>query len=264
MVAYGGWRSAFYVTACGPALGTGLMFWVLRSTPPSISSSPDASTHDGLWHALLTNKDAMLMIWGYAFHSWELLGMRAWFPTFLTTSVALVTTSGPQAVSIGASVGAMLSWASMVGNIGGGALSDRWGRTTVIVLMSTFSLTCSFTIGWLVTLPLWLIILVGACYSIAAIGDSPVYSAALTELVPLRFLAAVYALRSVLGFGAGVLSPLAFGFVLDWARNALGAAAPQAWGLAFASLGLGGIFGPLGMLWLRKRPHSAPMPEEFR
>jgi hypothetical protein len=33
----------------------------------------------------------------------------------------------------------------------------------VIVLMSTFSLTCSFTIGWLVTLPLWLVVLVGGC-----------------------------------------------------------------------------------------------------
>jgi hypothetical protein len=47
--------------------------------------------------------------------------------------------------------------------------------------MSTLSLTCSFTIGWLVTLPLWLVALVGGCYSVAAIGDSPVYSAALTE-----------------------------------------------------------------------------------
>jgi predicted MFS family arabinose efflux permease len=62
MVAYGGWRSAFYVTACGPALGTVLMFWVLRSTPPSISPSPEPSSDDGLWHALLTNKEAMLMI----------------------------------------------------------------------------------------------------------------------------------------------------------------------------------------------------------
>jgi MFS family permease len=127
--------------------------------------------------------------------------------------------------------------------------------------MSTLSLTCSFTIGWLVTLPLWLVALVGGCYSVAAIGDSPVYSAALTELVPPRFLGTAYALRSVLGFGAGVLSPLAFGFVLDWARDALGAAAPQAWGLAFASLGLGGLCGPLGMLWLRRLPGSTKMAE---
>jgi hypothetical protein len=117
----------------------------------------------------------------------------------------------------------------------------------VIHLMGTLSLACSYSIGWMVTLPLWLIALVGGCYSIAAIGDSPVDSAALTELAPARFLGAAYALRSVLEFGAGVLSPLACGYILDRARNALGVSAPLAWGLAFASLGVGGILGPLGM-----------------
>jgi hypothetical protein len=70
---------------------------------------------------------AILMIWGYAFHSWELLGMRSWFPTFLTASVALGTASGPQGVSVGVSVGAMLSLAGMVGNIGGGPCQTGGG-----------------------------------------------------------------------------------------------------------------------------------------
>jgi hypothetical protein len=60
----------------------------------------------------------MLMMWGYAFHSGELLGLRSRLPSFLTAAVALGSAADPQAVSV------MLSLASMLGNIGGGALSD--------------------------------------------------------------------------------------------------------------------------------------------
>jgi hypothetical protein len=43
-----------------------------------------------------------------------------------------------------------------------------------------------------------------------------------------------------------------------WTRDfgyntySLDAGAPLAWGLAFASLGLGGMLGPLGVLWLHR------------
>jgi MFS family permease len=257
MMASRGWRSAFYVTACGPALGTLLVFWVLRHTPNVIPPRPQGTGN--FWHAVLTNKGAMLMILGYTFHSWELLGMRSWLPTFLTASVAIKTGDGVRAASIGASFGAILSAASMVGNIGGGTLSDRWGRTAVIILMGSLGLVCSFSIGWLIATPFWLVVLVGLLYSITTIGDSPVYSTALTELVPPRFLGAAYSLRSVLGFGTGVISPVVFGLVLDWVRGSPGTTNALAWGLAFASLGVGGLLGPLGVLWLRKLPESTKM-----
>lgn len=199
------------------------------------------------------------MILGYTFHSWELLGMRAWLPTFLTAAVAMGTGNGTHAASLGASVGALLSAASMVGNIAGGSLSDRCGRTAVILLMSALSLACSFSMGWLIALPFWLVVLAGLVYSITTIGDSPVYSTALTELVPPRFIDAAYSLRSVLGFGTGVISPLLFGLVLDALRDGSQATHPLAWGLAFTSLGVGGLLGPLGILWLRRLPESAQM-----
>jgi MFS family permease len=259
MMAHSGWRSAFYVTACGPALGALLVFRVLRNTPNIIPPRPQDTSTDNLWQAVLTNKGAMLLILGYTFHSWELLGMRSWIPTFLTACVALGTGDATRAASIGASFGALLLGASMVGNISGGSLSDRWGRTAVIVLMGSLSLVCSFSIGWLIAMPFWLVVLVGLFYSITSIGDSPVFSTALTELVPSGFLGAAYSLRSVLGFGAGAISPAVFGLVLDWFGSGGGEASPLAWGLAFASLGIGGLLGPLGVLWLRRMPESTKM-----
>jgi len=50
------------------------------------------------------------------------------------------------------------------------------------------------------------------------------------------------ALHSMLGFGAGFVAPLAFGAVLDASG---GNASPTAWMLAYASLGLFGVFAPL-------------------
>jgi MFS family permease len=259
MMTHHGWRSAFYVTACGPTLGTVLLFLVLRHTPNVVPPRPQGAAEDNLWRAVLTDRGAVLIILGYTFHSWELLGMRAWIPTFLTASVALSTGDATRAAGLGASFGAILSVASMAGNITGGTLSDRWGRTAVIILMGAFSLACSFSIGWLVALPFWLVVLVGLLYSITSIGDSPVYSTALTELVPSRFLGTAYASRSVLGFGTGVISPLVFGLVLDWVKGSTGPTGALAWGLAFSSLGLGGLLGPLSTLWLRRLPESARM-----
>jgi hypothetical protein len=54
-----------------------------------------------------------------------------------------------------------------------------------------------------------------------------------------RIRGATMAVHSTLGFGAGFVAPLVFGAVLDLAGGNL---SPLAWGLAFTSLGAGGIF----------------------
>ena len=63
-------------------------------------------------------------------------------------------------------------------------------------------------------------------------------STAFTEAVRPAYLGSGLALRSLLGFGAGAIAPLAFGAVLD-ATNPAGVT-PPTWGWAFVTLGLGG------------------------
>jgi MFS family permease len=60
------------------------------------------------------------------------------------------------------------------------------------------------------------------------------------------------ALRSILGFGAGAISPLAFGWVLDLTNQ--GDSDPRNWGWAFAMLGAGGTLAALFAIML---PHDA-------
>ena len=89
---------------------------------------------------------------------------------------------------------------------------------------------------------------IGLIYAFAALGDSPVLSAALTEAMDPSYLGAAFGLRSLLGFGAGAVSPLVFGAILDW-TNPLVQGAYSTWGWAFGVLGLGGV----GATWAASR-----------
>lgn len=259
-----GWHGAFIVTACGPLLGALLAFWTLRVTPNVVH--PRTAEHvDGFaLISVLRNKPAMLLIWAYVFHSWELLGMWAWLPAYLAVSVTHGAAMTAQAAGIGAMLTALTYITSTGGSIFGGSLSDRWGRTTMILLASCLSLACSFAFGWLLALPLWFLVLIAAVYNFAAIADSSVYSTAITELVPPQYLGAAFSLRSVLGFGAGVISPWTFGLVIDWARGAPLRSESLAWGLAWTSLGIGAVLGPLMTLKLRARPEARRMANGVR
>jgi MFS family permease len=118
-----------------------------------------------------------------------------------------------------------------------GVFADRFGRTPVILVMAAVSAGCSLVFGWLIGASLALVVGVGLLYGFAALGDSPIYSTALTEVVAPAYRGSALALRSLLGYGAGAIAPLLFGVILDWqgARNA------GAWGWAFVSLGAAGL-----------------------
>jgi MFS family permease len=92
---------------------------------------------------------------------------------------------------------------------------------------------------------LWLITLLAIVYNLTAIGDSSVFSTVLSETVPPSQIGFAFSIRSVVGFGMGAISPWVFGVVLDWASFGTGAPDRQAWGLAWCSIGIGGLLGPL-------------------
>jgi MFS family permease len=254
-----GWRGVFVATAFGPLAAACLSFYTLRRTPNVVHPAPAAAGIVPSLLEVLRNRPAMRMIWAYVFHSWELLGMWAWLPAFLAISAAAGGDVTAQAVGLGAVLSAITYVSSMAGSIGGGSLSDRWGRTKVVLVMSCASLACSFVFGWMLAWPLWLLLIVAVIYNVTAIGDSSVYSTAITELVPPRYIGAAYSIRSVLGFGAGAVSPWTFGLVFDWARGVPLQSEAWAWGLAWTSLGVGALLGPLMTLGLRRMPEARQM-----
>jgi MFS family permease len=108
------------------------------------------------------------------------------------------------------------------------------------------------------------LLVAAAClYNFAGIADSSTHSTVLAESVPPHYLGVAYAIRSVIGFGAGVVSPFVFGWALDLAGGGRGSTDPFAWGMAWATLGIGALLGPVAT-WklqsLSRKPASATAP----
>ena len=118
------------------------------------------------------------------------------------------------------------------------------GRRPVLVALAGAGALLSFVIGWLIHAPSIVLVPLAFAYAFVALGDSPVLTTAISEVVRPGYLGAVLAWRGFAGFGAGAAAPLAFGFVLDQTN--------KSWGLAFASLGLGGLAALACALALRR------------
>jgi MFS family permease len=259
MIPLAGWRGSFVVTACCPLLGMVLGLLALRDVPNIVHALPDGHGDRSRVLEVVKNKPAMLSIWGDTFHAWELLGLWAWLPAFLAAAAITGGTAGAAAASLGATLTALTYLVAVVGSVLGGSLSDRLGRTAVTLMMATASLVCSFSFGWMIGMPMFMLVAVAVFYNVTGVGDSSIHSTTLTELTDPRYLGAAYSLRSVLGFGAGAISPWVFGLVLDWGRA--GTALPEhvVWGLAWSTLGLGGLLGPVAVWRLRQMPDAAKL-----
>lgn len=247
-----GWRGALAVVACLPLVSwiTGVL--VLRDTPNVVHARPAGESLLASLPAVWSNRRGMLSIWGYTFHNWELLGIWAWLPAFLTAALLLHGIPSGNAATLALTFSAFTYMANIAGSILGGTLADRWGRTQTILLWSCVSLAISFSIGWLIALPVALLVTLACIYNLAGIADSSTHSTVLAESVPPHYLGVAYAVRSVVGFGAGVVSPFVFGWALDLASGGLAASGDPrystdafAWGIAWATLGLGALLGPV-------------------
>ena len=202
--------------------------------------------------AVLTNRPALLVIAGYTFHSWELLGMWTWTPAFLAACFVAAGSEVTRAAGLGPYLTSAFHVTGTFASLVAGVLADRWGRTPVIFAMASLSAACSLVFGWLIGGPIWVVVAVGLLYGFTALGDSPIYSTAITEVVAPAYRGAALALRSLAGYGAGAAAPLLFGAILD----ALGgsAAGGSAWGPAFGSLGLAGLVAVLAAVALHRDP----------
>jgi MFS family permease len=236
------WRGALAAVAMLPVISWLLGIYVLRSTANTVHPRPAGESLLASIPAVWRNRRGMLSIWGYSFHNWELLGLWAWLPAFLTAAL-LAHGANPQSAATLALWFAALSYvANIAGSIVGGTMADRWGRTQTILTWSCVSLALSFSIGWLISLPLALLVALACLYNFAGIADSSTHSTVLAESVPPHYLGVAYAIRSVVGFGAGVVSPVVFGWALDLAGEGAG------WGIAWSTLGLGAALGPI-VIW---------------
>jgi MFS family permease len=235
----GGYKLSFFVTCLATLLG-GILSWItLAKTRETVVAR---QRQQSFRKEVLSNKPAMLYMGAYTFHCWELLGMWAWAPAFMTACLMAQGAEGLNAAGMGAYITAGFHLSGLVASFSMGSLSDRLGRARVILVLAGLSTLCSFVFGWTIGLPFAVIVAVGVVYNFTSLGDSPVLSAGLTEVVTPSYLGAAFGLRSLLGFGAGAISPVVFGAILDWTnQQGAGQTYYANWGWAFVSLGVPGF-----------------------
>jgi MFS family permease len=245
----GGYKLSFLFTCLGTSIGAAIAWLTLWRTKNTVIKR---QANQRFVEDVLGNKPAMLLIAGYSFHNWELQGMWTWTPAFLTACFAFDGAEALRAAGLGSYVTAFFHFFGILASFSMGFLSDRWGRAMVLLALSGVSSTCSFLFGWTLGWPLIITISLGAVYAFSSLGDSPVLSAALSEVADPAYLGVAFGIRSLLGFGAGAVAPLVFGLVLDWSNPGTIGRLYVHWGWAFCSLGLMGL-GAIAMAFIYKR-----------
>lgn len=234
------YRWGFALCAIGPVLGAIAGSLALRRHPNTVHARHGGG--DGLLKAMLTPVSVLLTL-GYTAHCWELLGAWAWVPAFLAASLAGL---GLTPLLTGLVVACAVHLSGMAATVVVGRASDHWGRPAVLLGVAILGAALSSSLGWSAQAgPLAALVLACAA-SFFILGDSGVLSTAMTEAVPPRHLGSALALRSILGFGAGSVSPIVLGATLD---------ATGQWGWAFMVLGAGGALAAVAagfLVWRRR------------
>lgn len=245
MAAWGGWQTAFWV-AGGLSLGAlAISGLVVGRQPVLAKPAPPAGNPLDLRPAL-RNRGALAYNLGYACHVWELFGYRAWIVAFLVFALARHGLDGLGGFSA-TQVATVLLVLGLPASVAGNELAMKLGRPRVIsaVLLASGLLSC--VLGFLVGLPMSLLLLLLAVYGLLIMADSSALTAGAVAAAEASRKGATMAVHSLLGFGAGFVAPLVFGVVLDLGG---GEEVPGAWGLAFLSLGLVALCGPLVLRFL--------------
>ena len=248
-----GWRGALGAVAVLPLVAWLTALLALRGTANNVHPRPAGESTLAAIPAVIRNRKGMLSVWGYTSHNWELLGLWAWLPAFLTAALVFHGNENPAGLAL--AFASLTYVANIAGSIAGGTMADRWGRTQTILTWSCVSLALSLSIGWLIAAPIALLVALACLYNFAGIADSSTHSTVLAESVPPHYLGVAYAVRSVVGFGAGVVSPVVFGWALDLAGGGRASGDAFAWGVAWATLGLGALLGPVATWRLQKLAH---------
>jgi MFS family permease len=240
MLAAADYRLAFAVTAGVAVAGSALSIAATRKARDQVAHVDLGKTpSDRPW-----KRQARLLTLGYIGHTWELFGAWAWIPAFLTAS--LLSQGRMTGIEVGLWIAVTLHVSGFFASFLSGYAADRFGAKPVLVAFALVGAACSLVVGWLSELNVALLLSLVAIYGFAIIGDSSVLSSAMTDAVPASQLGRALGLRSILGVGAGSVSPIVFGMALDLTP------AFVSWGLAFWTLAFGGALAFACAIALRK------------
>jgi MFS family permease len=244
--ALAGWPAAFVVGGLAALAAFALVAACVRPLAPARKPQEE---HLFDFRPVLRNRPALAYTLSYAAHIWELFGFRAWLVAFLV----FVFTRQP-GLAAGSwtptQVATVILLLGMPASILGNEIATAIGRRRIVSFVMLGSGCISLALGFLADAPLWVLLPLLGVYGCLIMGDSGALTTGTVIAAQPERRGATMALHALFGFGAGFVSPLAFGVVLDLGG---GNGSGLAWGLAFALMGLGVLLGPLVLAFLGRR-----------
>ena len=236
------WHWAVAAGAAGSAISWIILWGVLDRRPPERAASGESETHFLDFRPVFANREAMGFILAYTVHNLELFGLRAWIVLYLAFShKQLIAAAAWWDVASIAAVVTMVGWAA---SVSGNEAAVRWGRQRVITIVMWSSTALACIIGFTSSWPFWLIVVLFLIYGATVTGDSAAITAGTVAAAREGQRGATLAMHSTIGFTGSALGPIMFGLVLDIGG---GETNPDAWGYAFAALGIAVFLGPIAL-----------------
>ena len=234
-----GWRAAFAATA-GAALFAAA---VPLQLSPASPERPEADVHLLDFRPVLANRRALAYVLGYGVHCWELFATRSWLVAFLAFSITLRPEPIPAWLAPTA-VATAAGLVAMAASIGGNELCLRFGRRRVITLVMLASALCAAGFGFSAPLAYGFVAMLALIYAAVVQLDSAALTAGAFDAAAPGQRGATLAVHGLIGFGCAGISPLILGMALDATG---GGETPLSWGVAFASIALVNLLGPLAL-----------------
>jgi MFS family permease len=231
------WHVVVYATSALTTAG-GLLAW--RFVPEGPYPFPRAPFDPRQVGLVLHNRGVRLASLGYFGHMWELFAMWAWFLLFFRDGHGA---GGREAAFVTFSVIAVGGVSCVVG----GLVAEKFGRAETAAVALAVSAVCALSIGLLVDVPTWLVLIVGLVWGFAVIPDSALFSTLVTEHADQSYVGTALSLQLAIGFALTVATI----WLIPIFEETLG------WRWAFAFLAPGPVLGVVAMLRLRASPEAA-------